>query len=67
MRTRLYDVFDEIMPHGQSPEPGTAADKVARHLLDFDKGETGIMHDQERRFDAVYCHVSVSTLAVRLS
>jgi hypothetical protein len=67
MSGRNYEIFDAIMPHGMAPTPGTAADAVNKALLDMTRGETYILHDQTQRFDAVYCSVTVQTLAVQLN
>jgi hypothetical protein len=64
MRTKSYDVFDMVIPHGQLPRPGTPHDILSRHVIDPSLGETALLHNQTvvgRRTD---CNVSVSTSSI---
>lgn len=61
LQSQNYRVFDTIMPHAQTSEPGSAHALVEAYLLDPSRDETGLIHDMTDTPDnPSYCTVRVS-------
>jgi hypothetical protein len=67
MSGRNYEIFDQIFPHGSTATVDSAADLCSRALLDSERGELNIMHDQKPVYDRIFCTVQVSVVQVSLT
>lgn len=63
-QTRSYEIFDQVMPHGESSKPGSAHEAIEAALLDPSKDQYALTHDQlgpERKHCALCVGVGVVT------
>lgn len=64
--TRYHGILNDIAPDGAVADPGSAHSMLERHLLDTERGEMGLLHDNADEYGSVqYCTVQVRYSIVR--
>jgi hypothetical protein len=68
MCTPQYRTFDAVIPHGQSSQPGSAHEAIEKAVLDPNRDEFSLLHDQRDDIGSPrYCTVQVCLGVLRTS
>ena len=59
MSGREYEIFDLVVPHDGTAQPGSAHKAIEEALLDPSKDEFALSHSQITRGNREYCNVEV--------
>lgn len=61
LKSRYYKIFDKVMPHGKSSQPGSAHEAIEAVVLDSNLKEFSLIHNMQSPSEGEpgYCNLQV--------